>query len=87
MDKYLKYLKDIINLKRKGKVCEESCFQYDPKNEGCAYTRGDFFGIEPVQPGRRCLHPEFDQSQLIEIPLITFCNCLEACCSSDPDSS
>ena len=58
------------------KICQESCFQYDPIRKGCSYNSADFDAVEKVEPGQKCLHPKFSHDQLKEMDIVTFCNLL-----------
>lgn len=51
------------------KICDKSCFHYEHRDKGCSYTSPGFEGLEPIEPGQPCLHPEFDKNEIIEIPL------------------
>jgi hypothetical protein len=63
------------------RLCYEGCFHYDPDKRGCTYNSGDFEATETVYPGNRCLHPEFDESQIMVLPIGVLCAVL------DPDQS
>jgi hypothetical protein len=38
----------------------------------------DFIGTEKIEQGQLCLHPEFDESKLIEIQMMSLCAALES---------
>lgn len=65
------------------RICTESCFQYDPERGGCSYTQRDFTGVERIRPGEPCLHPEFDERQIIKTDIVAFCNFLVSGCSPE----
>ena len=58
------------------KRCTDACFHYDPDGRGCSYNSYDFDAKERVRPGKKCLHPEWDESKLIRISIHDFCNLL-----------
>lgn len=66
--------------------CSESCFQYDPERKGCSYNEMDFTGTEPIRPGQRCLHPEFDESKLITVGIMDICNALASNSREPPEN-
>lgn len=44
------------------KKCAEACFHYGPLGQGCSYTSYDFEARERVNPGEKCLYPEWNES-------------------------
>lgn len=59
------------------KRCLESCFLYDPNGRGCSYNSGDFEATEKVEPGQKCIHPNFSHDELIEVNISDLCGILE----------
>jgi len=46
----------------------------------------DFTGTEPIRPGQRCLHPEFDESKLITVGIMDICNALASNSREPPEN-
>lgn len=45
------------------KLCYEDCFNYSSNYGGCDYS--GWLDVEPIEPGQRCIHPEFSEDELI----------------------
>ena len=58
------------------RACHEACFHYDPRMQGCSFTRMDFEGREAVGLGQPCLHPESFDEKLYEASLLGVCTVL-----------
>ena len=53
--------------------CHETCFHYDPKMQGCSYSRMDFEGHEAVSLGQLCIHPESFNEKLYVVNVLDAC--------------
>ena len=59
-------------MSQREKYCEENCPIYS-SNGGCFYNQiTDGGKPEPVSPGQKCLHPDFDKVEYIRLWALGF---------------